>query len=203
MPNHNYIDLTGKHFGRWIALRRDSSRILKLSRRSSIIQGRKTHPVIMWLCHCMCGVERLVEGALLRNGGSRSCGCLRASILSKRATTHGQSRDRRTLKTWAGTPIYEMLRGARQRAKKYKLPCNLTLDDIVVPRICPVFGVKLVASKGGLPKHNSPSLDRIIPARGYVVGNVCVISHRANMLKRDGSIEELQKVLRYMRRTAR
>lgn len=38
----------------------------------------------------------------------------------------------------------------------------------------------------------SPSLDRIIPTLGYVPGNVWVISHRANELKRDATLQEIQ-----------
>jgi hypothetical protein len=37
----------------------------------------------------------------------------------------------------------------------------------------------------------SPSLDRIDPSRGYIPGNVQVISNRANLLKRDGTLREI------------
>lgn len=45
-----------------------------------------------------------------------------------------------------------------------------------------------------------PSLDRINPDRGYVPGNVQVISFRANTLKNNATREELAKVLAYMKR---
>ena len=48
-----------------------------------------------------------------------------------------------------------------------------------------------------------PSLDRIDGAKGYVKGNVRVISHRANMLKNDATIEELELVLKDLRMGAR
>jgi UDP-N-acetylenolpyruvoylglucosamine reductase len=43
--------------------------------------------------------------------------------------------------------------------------------------------------KGPLP--NAPSLDRIDSARGYVPGNVQVVSHKANTMKSNASTEEL------------
>lgn len=42
---------------------------------------------------------------------------------------------------------------------------------------------------------NSFSLDRIIPGKGYVVGNVRIISWRANQLKSNGTVEEFEKII--------
>lgn len=56
-----------------------------------------------------------------------------------------------------------------------------------------------------MPRHNYIDLTGrtfgrwVIPARGYVRDNVCVISHRANMIKRDGSIEEFEQIINYIR----
>ena len=47
-------------------------------------------------------------------------------------------------------------------------------------------------------RSNSPSLDRIDNSKSYVKGNVKVISYKANILKGNGSIEELSAVVRYM-----
>jgi len=44
-------------------------------------------------------------------------------------------------------------------------------------------------------------LDRIIPELGYVKENIKVISFKANSLKRDGSIEDFEKIIRYIRGT--
>ena len=87
-----------------------------------------------------------------------------------------------------------MLRRARQRAKERGLEFNLELKDIHIPTHCPVLGIELACHKGrsgGNP--NSPALDRIDNTKGYVKGNVMVISHRANMMKVDASPEELIK----------
>ena len=90
-----------------------------------------------------------------------------------------------------------MYNSARQRAKRDGVPCTITAKDIVIPKVCPVFGIELKA--GDRHSHeNSPSLDRIIPALGYVPGNVRVISHLANMLKSKATLEQLRALIRYL-----
>lgn len=44
-----------------------------------------------WICRCDCGAERLVRGSDLRNGKSRSCGCLQREIVRKLGQQHGMA----------------------------------------------------------------------------------------------------------------
>lgn len=44
-----------------------------------------------WLCHCDCGNTLKVRGSSLRNGHTKSCGCLSAELTRRRATKHGHS----------------------------------------------------------------------------------------------------------------
>lgn len=90
-------------------------------------------------------------------------------------------------------PRRRLLALAKHRAKAKGLAFGLTVDDIVVPRYCPVLGLLLRPGRGG-PSPNSPTLDRIRPAKGYVVGNVVVISHKANRIKSDASLRELLRL---------
>lgn len=92
-----------------------------------------------------------------------------------------------------------MVAGAKCRAKRKGLEFSITEEDIDIPMICPVLGIPLKKNKTSGFHNNSPSLDRIDNNRGYVPGNVRVISNRANMLKCDATIEELEKVLEDMR----
>lgn len=92
------------------------------------------------------------------------------------------------------SPELRMLRRAKQRAKDRGLEFNLVVEDIAIPTHCPVLGIELKVHKGrsgGNPE--SPALDRIDNTKGYVRGNVMVVSHRANMMKVDASPEELVK----------
>lgn len=89
---------------------------------------------------------------------------------------------------------------ARQRAQEQGVPFKITHDDIVIPESCPVLGIKLSHSEreaGGF--HDaSPTLDKFVPALGYVPGNIAVISWRANKLKGDATTAELQAVASWM-----
>jgi len=79
------------------------------------------------------------------------------------------------------------------------LPFNLTIEDVAIPKYCPVLGIELrVNHDGGQANDNSPSLDRVNPELGYVKGNVNIISKRANTIKSFGTIEEHKKVIDYM-----
>ncbi len=89
----------------------------------------------------------------------------------------------------------------RHRAKILGVPFDLSEKDIALPPKCPVLGFPLVIGDGRL-QFNSPSVDRIYPEKGYVTGNVNVISYRANTIKLNATIEEVEAVLNYMRKVA-
>ena len=84
----------------------------------------------------------------------------------------------------------KMLYGARARSKQKDLPFNIEEIDIMIPTICPVLGIPISPGEGK-PRPNSPSLDRIIPEKGYVKGNIVVISSKANTIKSDATPEEI------------
>jgi hypothetical protein len=85
---------------------------------------------------------------------------------------------------------------ARTRAKAKGLPFNITLEYLrsIATDVCPIFHTNFSWGRAGLGKgkfkDNSPQLDRIIPELGYVIGNVAFISHRANRIKDNGTMQE-------------
>jgi hypothetical protein len=91
-------------------------------------------------------------------------------------------------------PEKTMLATSRRRALKLGLEFNLTIEDILIPEHCPILGIKLIrqTNKGRSAKC-SPSLDRIDSSKGYVKGNVWVISMLANAMKNEANKEELLK----------
>ena len=99
-------------------------------------------------------------------------------------------------------PIRSIIYRARHRAKKLGIPFNIEVNDIDIPAFCPVLGIPLVRhpNKGRGYHPDSPSLDRINANRGYIKGNVRVISARANLLKNNASVDELEKVLADLRK---
>jgi hypothetical protein len=94
----------------------------------------------------------------------------------------------------------KMVVKARQRARKKQLDFNINQEYVrsLVVSHCPIFGIPLEwscyreNSNGTLP--NSPSLDRIDPTKGYVKGNLWIISHKANVIKNNATHEELKLV---------
>lgn len=94
-------------------------------------------------------------------------------------------------------PELYMWYDAGRRARQQKVPFTLTKEDITIPNKCPVLGMTLKQGVGK-PLPSSPTLDKIIPELGYVLGNIKVISYRANSLKSDASLEELKKIVNYI-----
>lgn len=97
---------------------------------------------------------------------------------------------------WKYKPAQHMLNNSKQRAKATGLEHNLTIDDIVIPDVCPVLGIKL--ETGDRKEHyNAPSIDRIDNTKGYIKENVVIVSTRANLLKKDATIDELIKIAKF------
>lgn len=95
-------------------------------------------------------------------------------------------------------PERMLLIGAKVRARARGVPFDLTVSDIHIPSHCPVLGMPL---KRG-DRSAAPSLDRRIPALGYVKGNVAVISNRANTLKSNSTADELRAIVRWLNRNS-
>lgn len=92
MGSHNFIDLTGRRFGKLVVLSRADDK-----------KGQ-----VMWNCLCDCGNERIVNGGNLRNGRTISCGCYRKQCEMERAKqkeTHAESKER----------LYHIWIGMKQR----------------------------------------------------------------------------------------
>jgi hypothetical protein len=95
-------------------------------------------------------------------------------------------------------PEVHMLARVRARAKAKGLVFDITVADISIPKRCPILGIPLVVGDG-TATDNSPELDRINNSRGYVRGNIHVISRRANRIKNDATLTELEKIASYLR----
>jgi hypothetical protein len=88
------------------------------------------------------------------------------------------------------------LASAKHRAKAKGIEFSLDPSDITIPDRCPVLGIKIAfggESRKAIPE-NAPSIDRIDNRFGYIKGNVIVISWRANRLKGDASLAEMQQL---------
>ena len=71
---YNFIDITGKKFGRWLVIEMDLS-----------CDKNRVH----WICRCDCGTKKSVSAKELRTGRTKSCGCLNREQTAARNTKHG------------------------------------------------------------------------------------------------------------------
>lgn len=87
----------------------------------------------------------------------------------------------------------------KHRCKVNKTEFDITWKDVLPPPTCPVLGLPLhFTGAKGIFDWNYPSVDRWDNSKGYVCGNVRVISLRANLLKKDATLLELQALVKYM-----
>lgn len=145
-----------------------------------------------WECLCSCGNKKVTSSSNLKSGNTQSCGCLTKSLHGKRNLKHGMSRVGKL------STEYKILYSAKQRARVYNLPFDLILSDIVIPEYCPVLNIKLSINKKTGNRDSSPSLDRVIPEKGYVKENVVIISLRANRIKNNANLEELKQIVNWL-----
>lgn len=95
--------------------------------------------------------------------------------------------------------------GAKERGIEWSLTDSYLLALAANTSVCPVLGLPLVyeryTGKGYSVKNpNRASLDRIDSSKGYVEGNVWILSWRANKLKQDATLDELEKLVLALRK---
>lgn len=137
-----------------------------------------------------CG--RVIQGNNVTGYCSVNPECNREREKIKNAARHASGK----VAQWrARNRDSQMLASARTRAKEAGVPCTITRQDIqdVWTDKCPIFGYELKSNHDGTHSHQreSHSLDRINPAKGYVPGNIQILSQRANAMKSDATPEEL------------
>lgn len=126
--------------------------------------------------------------------------------LSKRQTSNGVCHECRTDR-WHEQHKHDyrriMARSAKRRAKHHEIPFTIEHTDIVIPSHCPCCGIKLVSLAERTHKmktgdRQSPSLDRKVPSKGYVPGNIAVLCMRCNLLKSGVTPEMLEFLIHYL-----
>lgn len=93
-------------------------------------------------------------------------------------------------------PVRTMWRQTKKRAKEKGFDFTITYDDIIIPEVCPILFLTLDPVGSGT--ELSPSMDRIDSTKGYIKGNVRVISKRANAGKSSLTLEDARNLVRYM-----
>lgn len=196
-----YKDLTGQNYGDLTALH-------------YIKNDAGNGAVWSWLCLCGKIVEYSAHS--VKRGHILSCGCRRFRTYKKEKlcskckkpsdglTKHGNTRsvckacfNEKQKAYYRKNPVIYLLNTCRARCKKNGVFFDLNKEDIVIPDKCPVLGIPLEFGTHGF-HENSASIDRLDPEKGYIKGNVTVISFRANRIKCDATLEELKKLVTWL-----
>ena len=77
-------DLTGRRFGRLTVLERVED--YRCETWYPWLEKPIVNKTAQWLCRCDCGNEKVVIGANLRAGRTKSCGCLQRERRKRRGT---------------------------------------------------------------------------------------------------------------------
>ena len=169
------IDETGKKYGRWTVIER----------------GFDDRHGAFWLCKCECGEERIVLGTSLRNGESRSCGCLSADMASERAwLPFGESSKRKLFSVYKSS--------ARHRGLKW----NLTKDEFlrITQQPCHYCGVEpkqiCLATETANGEYIYNGIDRKDSSIGYIPSNVVPCCKACNYAKNKLSYDEFLDLIK-------
>lgn len=95
-------------------------------------------------------------------------------------------------------PEIRLIKGAKRRAKLKNLEFDLSLEDIKIPKFCPILLIPLYHNEK-VVCSSSPTLDRIDNSKGYIKGNIAVISHKANSHKSDLTLAQSIRLVEYMK----
>lgn len=115
----------------------------------------------------------------------------------KRAEENKENMSSRRKELHREDPRKLLLSLAKRRAGIKGIEYDLEIEDLTVPDLCPVLGIPIKVGEGKIV-DTSPSLDRIDNSKGYVKGNVQVISNMANRMKNSASPELLLKFAQWI-----
>ena len=126
--------------------------------------------------------------------------------------TSAREKQKRKLKQVGDSQhLRDMLEAARGRARKNNIPYSLSIHDLreIITDRCPILGIKFELNKQGQDWgkgkgnnnwRNSPSLDRIVPDKGYVKDNIIIVSLMANSIKNQATPDQIQKVATFYKK---
>ena len=94
--------------------------------------------------------------------------------------------------------IKRNLKNIKSKCLSNGVPFDITMKDLCITDTCPLLGIEI---KAGLPRNSaqSPSIDKIVPELGYIKGNVWIVSSRANIIKNDASVDEIELLAKNLR----
>ena len=140
------LELIGQRFGRLVAVS---------------FAGRTKDRKALWLCRCDCGSLARTAGKYLRNGRTRSCGCLHSEQLRTRSVTHGMS----------NSSTYQCWQAMKNRCYNQKQKSYPRYGGIGI-KVCPAWRDSFTAFLTEVGERQpGTTLDRKNPFGNYELGN--------------------------------
>lgn len=169
---HDGVNLIGSKFGNWT--------VLSLAKRT-------VYKNAYYLCRCSCGNEEIVRYSTLKNGESKSCGCLAKKLSSiKNRKNQGE----RAFNTTYYMYSYEAKsRGLVFEINKEKFR-EITSADCNYCGAKPSNFLNDKRLKYGLYFYNG--IDRVDNTKGYIEGNIVTCCAQCNRMKLDLTLEEFK-----------
>lgn len=168
----------------------------KVFGRLTVIRGANDEEIPVgqkgawYLCRCICGTERIIRGAGLVIGTTRSCGCLFREVRKSVELPRGHA-SRNSL-------LYRYMRGAKKRGLLWELPGDVFFE--LTSQACTYCGAPPSLEKSAGPGTNGTytytGIDRVDNKVGYVRGNVVPCCRTCNIAKRKMSVTEFAKWVR-------
>lgn len=157
---------------------RSKSHIGEKYNRLTILEQYSEKKSVYFTVKCECGnIKKVRKDAIIGpKAETKSCGC----YLKENGNGWKGKYDARGY----------LLARARTRATERGMEFTITKEDIVIPDKCPLLGIDIIPK--AKDRTHSPSLDRIDSNKGYTPDNIWVVSSRANTLKNDASLQELE-----------
>jgi len=139
-----------------------------------------------------------VDGSKIRICNCNNCEAKRIREWRKRFSERYKSSSKKYLSKIRETRMnFVIWKRAEKRARYNDLEFNILPEDVLIPEFCPILGIKL-NNFNARKEDNSPSLDRIDNSKGYIKGNIMVISSKANTIKSNGTSDEHRKIADYI-----
>lgn len=161
------INVIGKQFGK-----------LKVIKEHS--KTRNGH--LRYVCECECGNVANILLTHLRQGTSKSCGCVNKNKIGQNNKQWGGYGE------ISGNFWYILKRNGEGTRGRKKIDFDITIEHIwelflKQNRKCLLSGIELVFPKHYQDKSYTASLDRIDSSKGYIIGNVQWVHKDINIMK--------------------
>lgn len=158
------IDMTNKTIGR-----------LKVLEEGPLDRDKRA----TWICECDCGNIKTIRGKLLRNGRTKSCGCLSREVAKRNNTTHGKSKH----------PLYGVWCNIISRTENKNVP-NFRVYGGRGIKMCDTWRKDFNSFFEWAIKHGwkkGLDVDRIDTDGGYAPNNCRIVTREINCANRSES----------------